>query len=231
MSALLIIGGILLFFALIFFIPVGIELRYNGDIALDARIAFVRLRLVPKRRKKINLRKFSKKRFEKMLAKEKKKSEKKAAKKSPKQTKKKTASPAEKKKDQKSAEKKTEDKPKLVSDLWQMRSLILKTIGRFIHRINTKTFDIRVIIGSGDAATSAILYGAATQFAVYILEILRTQTRFRCKETVDIGVDFTSEETVAEIALRFSIRVGSVIATAIGFAIGFIKKKLKENKG
>ena len=227
MTALWILCGVALFTVLVLLVPLGVELRYNGEIAVDAKIAFVRLRIIPKRKKKIRLRRFTKKRFERTLAKEKKKEEKKAAKKAAK-SKKPSDKPSEAK-PEKSAEKK-EESPKLVSDLWQMRSLILRTVGRFVHRIRTKTFSVRVLIGSEDAATSALLYGAAAQFAAYVSEILRTQTKMRCREAVDIGVDFTSEKTAADIDVAFSISVGGVIATAIGFGVGFIKRKIKQDK-
>ena len=86
MTALWILCGVLLFLALILFIPIGIEIRYDGEIKLSLCVLFFRHVLIPKKKKKINLRKFSKKRFEKMLAKEKKKAEKKAAKKKTKQS-------------------------------------------------------------------------------------------------------------------------------------------------
>ena len=224
MTALYIICGVVLLFALILLVPVGIELRYDGEIALDAKIAFVRIALVPKRRKKIKLRKFSKKRFGKMLAKEEKKEEKKAAKKS---AHKDEAVPE--KKPEATAEKKAEKKPKLVSDLWEMRSLLIRTVGAFIHRIRTKVARICVTIGSEDAAKSALLYGAVSQFAVYILEILRSQTKMAREGEVVIGVDFTSEKTRADVDVRLSICVGSVIAVAIGFGVGYFKHRINQD--
>ena len=155
-----------------------------------------------------------------MLAKEQKKEKKKEVKGTKKQSEKKKE--AEK-------EQKAEEKSALVSDLWQMRSLILHTVGFFIHRIRTEVAMIRVTVGSEDAAKSALLYGAASQFAVYILEILRAQTKLKREGEVSIGVDFTSEKTSANIDIRFSIRIGSILCTLISFGVGFFKHKIKEN--
>ena len=232
MIALCIIGGVALFIALVLLIPVGVALRYDGEIALDARIAFVRLRLIPKPKKKIKLRKFTKKRFERTLAKKKKKEEKKAAKKAAKDQNKAPKESDEKKEEKvgaKDAGKKEAD-PKLVSDLWQMRSLIAKTIGGFVHRVRTNELKILVRIGSDNAATSALVYGAVSQFAAYVIELLRTQTRMRCREQIGVGVDFTSEKTEADIALCFTIRVGSALAAALGFIIGYIKHRIKKEQ-
>lgn len=222
MTALWIILAVCAFIALIMLIPVGIDLRYDGNIAAAIRVLFIRYQLYPKKQKKINLRKFSKKRFDRMLAKQAEKEEKKKAKKA-----KKAAVSAEKKAEKK--EKPTEDEHSLVKDLWEMRSLILDTVGFFIHRIHTTLARIRVTIGAEDAAKCAILYGAVAQSAAYITEILRTQTILRKKEEVDIRADFTSEKTVADVDVRFAVRIGGVVLTVLHLGIGFIKKQLKKD--
>ena len=225
MTALYIIGGVLLLFIAILFIPIGVELRYDGEFAAALRVLFIRCRIIPKREKKIKLRKFSKKRYERMIAREKKKAGKKAAKKA-----KKAAEKAQKAEGEKAAEakKKKRDVPKLIGDLWDMRDLIARTVRDFVGRIRTERVKIRLVIGSDNAAKSALIYGAASNFAVEVPEILRTQTNLRRECEIALGVDFTSENTVADIEMRFALRIASVLATALVFIFGFVKHKIKD---
>lgn len=224
MTALWILCGVLLFLALILFTPIGVELLYDGEITVSVRALCFRYRVMPKKQKKINLRKFSKKRYEKMLAKEKKKAEKKAAKKAKKAASAKEDEQAEAKEGEKGG------KSKLVSDLWSMRSLIVRTIRSFIGRIRTERMRVRLLIGSDNAAKSALIYGAASNVAVDLQEILRTQTNLRRECEIAIGVDFTSEKTIAEAEIRLAVTVAGVIATAFGFIVGFLKQKIRQDK-
>lgn len=228
MTALWILCAVLVFITLILFIPIGIELRYDTEIKLSLVILFFRYRLIPKKKKKINLRKFSKKRYEKMIAKEKKKEAKKAAKKAAKEAKKK-AEQAEAAKKEEAAKEKKKGVPQIVTDLWEMRSMILRTVRRFIGRIKTQKVKIRLLIGSDNAASSALIYGAAANAAVDIEEILRTQTDLRRECEIALGVDFTSEKTVADVEVRFAVTLANVLATAISFVFGFVKHKIKQN--
>lgn len=220
MTALWILCGVVVAVCLLLLIPLGIELRYNGDISLSVKVSFFRYSLIPKRRKKIRLWKFSKKRYEKMLAKEKNKSEKKPAKK-PRLAAKHDAMV---RKAEESAEKK-----KLISDLWELRSVMLDILDRFLNKIHTKSLRVHLTVGAKDAASCALLYGATSQFAAYATELIRSQTQMRCREDVVLGADFTSEETMADIELCFCVRVGNVIASILRLGVEYFKKMIKEN--
>ena len=224
MTGLWVLCGILLFLALILFTPIGIELCYDGEFAVSVRVLCFRYRLTPKKQKKINLRKFSKKRYEKMIAKE----EKKAAKKAAKEAKKAAAKEAEKKEEAEKGEK-GKKRSALVSDLWKMRSLIFRTVRGFIGRIRTERFRVRVVIGSANAAQSALIYGAASNVALSVQEILRSQTNLRRECEIALGVDFTAEKTVADVYALFSVTVASAVVTAFGFIFGFLKRKIKQS--
>ena len=226
MTALWIVCGVLLFFALLLFIPIGVELRYDGEIAVAVRVLCFRYRIMPKKQKKIKLRRFTKKRYERMLAKERKKEAKKAAKKAEKAAEK--AAKAEKEKSAGAAGKKKESQTKLISDMWQMRSLIMRIVRRFIGRVRTERMRVRLVIGSDNAAQSALIYGAAANAAVDMQEILRTQTNLRRECEIELGVDFTSETTVADVYVRLAVTLASALAAAISFIFGFLKHKIKQ---
>lgn len=220
MTALWILCGIVALVCLILLIPIGIELRYDGEITLSARTAFLRFRLIPKRRKKIRLRNFSKKRYEKMLAKEKEKAEKKRKTRSVRTSQHKEA---EQKRD--GGEKKTT----LAADLWELRDIMLDIFGDFVRKIRTDRLKIHLTVGASDAASCALLYGAASQFTAYALELVRSQTRISCREDVAVTADFASEETYADIELCFRVHVGNVLASVFRLGIEYFKKMIKEN--
>lgn len=220
MTALWILCGIAVLLCLVLLIPIGIELRYDGEITLSARVAFLRFRLIPKRRKKIRLRRFSKKRYEEMLAKEKKKSEKRPP-----------SRPRRAAGHDKMDQKRSEDvkKTSLAADLWEMRELMLDILDDFTHKIRTQCVRIHLAVGASDAARCALVYGAASQFAAYVLEVLRSRTRMRCGEDVAIAADFASEQTRADIELCFSVRFGNVVASILRLGAAYFKKMIKEN--
>lgn len=218
MIALWILCGIAILVGLILLTSVGIELRYDGDIRLSIMVAFYRYQLIPERTKKVRLWKFSKKRYERLLAKE---TAEKKPKKKPQSVHKHDKEPA--------APVKREEKSKLASDLWQMRSVILDILGGFFRKVRTRRVKIHLTVGAEDAASCALQYGVASQFAAYALELVRSQTKMECREDVSVSADFTSETTAADIELRFCVRVGSVIASILRLGVEYFKKMIKEN--
>ncbi len=217
MTALWILCGIAAVVCLILLIPIGIELRYDGEITLCVRAAFLRFRLIPKRRKKIRLSSFSKKRYEKMLAKEKKKNEKKPSARSSRAAKHRAA-------DQKSGD--GVKKTSLAADLWELRDIMLDIFGDFFRKIHTKCLRIHLSIGASDAASCALLYGAASQFTAYALELVRSRTQLKCREDVVLDADFTSEETRCDIRLCFGVRVCNVLASILRLGVAYFRKMI-----
>lgn len=223
MTALYILCGIALAVGLILLINVGIEMKYDGEITLCLRLACFRFRLIPKRQKKVRLRRFSKKRYEKLIAEERRKAG------GEKADKKRTAGKHDKVQETpaKRREKRLERK-QLVSDLWEMRSVIAGILGDLLCSIRTRSVKVRVVLGAEDAASCALLYGAVSQFAAYALGLIRSRTHMRCREEVSICADFTSEQTVADIGFCFCIRVGSILAAVFRLGAAYFKKLIRE---
>ena len=54
--------------ALILFIPINLTVEYHDGFFIYAGGGFIKFRILPKKEKKLRLRKFSKKNYEKMIA-------------------------------------------------------------------------------------------------------------------------------------------------------------------
>ena len=97
-----------------------------------------------------------------------------------------------------------------------MRHTVTRIVGEFARHIRTDTVYIKADISSDDAAKCALLYGAVSQFASYILEFLREFTKLREKKvTVDINADFSSSETAADIKFVLCVRAVFLLCAAV----------------
>ena len=88
---------------------------------------------------------------------------------------------------------------------------------------------MRIKVATGDAATTAIAYGAVCQSVAYIVEILYNITNFRVKKSDDINVtaDFAAIKSELDLKLIFRLRVWHVFAMLFAVLNGYIGKKLK----
>ena len=164
---LYILLGIVIFFTLILLIPVKLDISSTDKTELYLKILFIKIKLSP-RKKKINIKKYSPKAMEKAR----KKAEKKALAKQKKILKKKV-------KPQKTKEKKPSkikeifkhptDIPAFVTDVYDIISIL---VGKFSKRIKINVKSCNVIIGTDNAAKTAIVYGAVCVCGHH-LELLR----------------------------------------------------------
>lgn len=205
MTALYIIGGILLFIALLLLIPVGIRIKYNGDFSLFVKIGPVSKQLIPKKEKKIKISYYS----EKNVERRKKKQQKKAAKK--KKAKKPSGGTAEKKDSVLAVRLKSADTaPDMIARLYDM--LVLVT-DRFAKRLHIKIFRLDAVVGSDNAAKTALLYGGACSLAGCIASFLAQHTELKQKrKSINVTPDFLAEKTTAEADVLAYVRFGGVFA-------------------
>ena len=206
MVALYIIGGILLFIVLLCLLPVGIRIKYDKAFTLYVNIGFIRRRLIPAKQKKIRVSDYSERKLEKQRKRQQRKAEK-----------------AEKKKKKKSAGKKAEKKdsvlvsrlkhvdtaPDMIAQLCDMLSF---TADKFAKRLNVKVFRLDAIIGSDNAAKTAILYGGACSAAGCISAFLDQHMKLKKRSGASINVspDFLSEKSVVYADVSMSVRIGGI---------------------
>ena len=204
MTALWIILGIFAFFFVLFSIPIHVVVEADSDVSVYARFLFVKYSLFPmkKRKKKPKTAKKTKK------------------------TKK--SAPAKAKKKDAAAPKKKKSK----RDIIGLVKLILKLVGAVLRKF-PKHFRVRIlryqiVIGTKDAAKTAILYGAVTGLSAQLFELLKKGTRFRIKKKSDVNVyaDFLGEKIKADIGIDISLTLRGIISMLMAAGIAFVKAKM-----
>ena len=80
---------------------------------------------------------------------------------------------------------------------------------RFFKHFRIRVARIRVSIATGDAASTAILYGAVSQAVYPIAAFLTEFTNINDLEKADIDLrpDFLGENTTVDLKISFSLRV------------------------
>lgn len=228
MTALIVIGSIILFFLFLASLKATITVEYNGEVALSVRVLFIKIGILPskeKKRKKSMSKKQAEKLKAKLEAKEAKKRAKKAQKKKEKQQKKADIASGKIKKEKKS--------PGEILDIISLVSnLVKQVIGKFFSHLRIKVVRIRMKIATGDAAATALTYGAVTQSINVLLPLLDQikTVSFPTARNIDISADFTSEESEIDIKLSFSLRVWHIFHVAfaaLGELIKYFFKSLK----
>ena len=89
-----------------------------------------------------------------------------------------------------------------------------------------KVAKLRINVATGDAASTAILYGVVIQSVAYIIEILNSATNLKGLNKADIAVnaDYLSESTSVEMKFIFSLRVWHLFSILFGVIGKAIKK-------
>ena len=206
--------------AAILCLRVSVRIGVDENFSLIAGVGFIKLRIFPAKEKKLKLSdyridKFRKREEKKRLAAEKKKAKK--AKKS---------APAEQKAASqlagKSVEKEKRDIPALISKLTRVAGVFLKRFGKHL-RIDLRKLNI--IIATGDAAQTAIIYGAVIGAVqnLYALLVNSGTLRTTKKSELFVEPDFLSEKMRVEVDLRFSFMIWQLFDMAIRAGVEILK--------
>lgn len=208
---------ILLFFVLLLSLKVTISIIYDDDVMLYVKVLFIRFRVVPPY-KKYYRHSMSAKKAAKLDKRLREAEEKKRAKKAEKKAAKKKAQ-AEKKAAIASGKiKKKQISPAEILDIIYMATeLLKKVVGNLFRHLRIKVARIYLNIGTGDAATTALVYGTATQAINAIFPLLDRlkQVRVPKPRNIYVNADFTAEETELDIELSFSIRIWHLFHIAL----------------
>jgi hypothetical protein len=228
MPALITIGIILLFLVFLLTIKATVTIVYAGEVQLFLRVLFIKIRLVPAKKKKYP-KSMSAKKAQKIKAKAAKKKAKKLAKKKEKEL----AKEEEKKAVAKGEVKKEKKSPGEILDIISLvANLIKKVVGKFFGHLTIKLARIELKIATGDAATTAITYGAVTQAINLLFPVLDNIKTVKTPDAkqIDVVADFCSEESEIDIKISFGIRVWHVfhvIFSALGELIKYLFKSMK----
>ena len=204
MTALYVIGGIVFFIVLLCLLPVGVRIRYDGAFGLCVTVGPVKKQILPKKKKKIKLSDYS----EKKLERQRKKLAKKASKKK-KKPQSGVGKPAEKKDSVLMARLKSIDTaPDMIAELYGMLCILVE---KFAKRLHIKVFRLFAVIGSDNAAKTAILYGGACSAAGMICTLLNQHADLKkVKDGINVTPDFLSEKTTVDADVSVKIYVGGL---------------------
>ncbi len=231
MTALWIILGIVLFFALLLFVPVHVAAKYDDSLALRIRYLFISLKF-PKPP-------LSPEQEAKKAEKKRKKQQKKQAKKQKKEEKRRKKAAKKGDKDHLFGEKKKKFDFKeifarhgvsgLISILKDALRLLKKHLKKLRH-MKISYLSIDLVIAKGNAADTAIEYGK-TCAAVYpaVSELLSI-----CRHgpyELAVSPDFNGQKSVAKAEIRLSIRLFHLVSLALGIVFGAIAIYLRFRKG
>lgn len=232
MIALIVIGCILLFFALLLSLKATVSIVYNGEVELYLKVLFIRIKLLPRSQRKKGPRSMSIRRANKIKEKLRKKAEKKRLKALEKQ---------ERKQQKKDAKAKGKTEKKSVSEILDIihdvTDIVKSVTKTFFGHLKVKVTRLNIKIATGDAATTAIAYGAVCDALLHLFAILERLDGVSLpqRRNVSVSADYLSEESEFDIKLSFSLRVWHVLHVGIVALIKLVgyllkKKEKDENK-
>ena len=226
MTALYIIGGILLLILLLLMLPAGIRIKYDKEFLLYVCVGPVKIRVIPAREKKIKVSDYTKKKLERQRLRQQKKDAKKAKKK-------KAGSTSQKERNDSVLVSRLKDPgtaPDMIEELYDMLTLVSD---KFAKRLTVKFFYLQAAIGSDNAAKTAVLYGGACSAAGCISAFLdqHMDLKKRDKASIEITPDFLSEKSVFSADISMTVRIGGMFTFLfeIRSVISSIYKLLQED--
>ena len=227
MKIFLIILYALLFLLLcVFLTKVSFRIKASSDVSMTMEILFLRFPIFPKKESRPNARRFTKKGLERQILKERKKADKQKRKKADKAAKKDAKKQAAPKK---GAEKK--QKMSVIEIIELVTLLVRKLLNHLSRRLKIDVKRLNVTVATGDAASTAILYGAVSAAAAGLTELLCTAAKTKLPDEKNGGVyaDFTGDKTTVDIELVLSMRVYNAFITLVSLAYHYLKKQFFGN--
>ncbi len=225
MKALWLILLIPLFLLLVaLFVRVRFRIKAESDVKLILELPFFRLQLFPEKEKRPDPKKFTRKGLKKQILKERKKIGR--------QNKKKAAKAA-KKQAKKDASSSTAPKKKMsVTEIIELVTLLVgKLLNNLSRRLRIDVKKLHVTVATGDAASTAIAYGASSAAMAALTEILYQNTRTKLPKPENGGVyaDFVGDKSKIDIDIVLSMRVIGILSTLISLAYNYLKKQFFPN--
>lgn len=210
--------------AAILCLRVSVRITAGDDLSLAAGVGFIKFRIFPAKEKKLRLKDFTSESIRKREEKERRAAEKKAAKAQKKKPAKKEPSGHI---DNEEPEKR--DIPTLIRKLTRVAGVFLKRFGKHL-RIDLRKFNI--IIATGDAAQTAMLYGIVIGAVqnLYALLVSSGTLKTTRKSELIVEPDFLAEKPRAQIDLRFSFMIWQLFDMAIRAGVEFLKNDEEEKE-
>ena len=193
---------VLLLIVALFFVRIKFDIILESDILVRLNILGIKIPLYPAKEKRIDAKK-----FKKGYPKEKEQ----------------TADKKTKKK--KSYVSTNEEKIPLGDKISTLLSLIKVLLSRFFKHLRLDISKIIVVVGTSDAATTAITYGIISQSVAYLLEFLDQNLTISKKRSGEINVlcDFTSNNTLYDVYISASLNIWQILDIGISLVYNYLK--------
>ena len=126
--------------------------------------------------------------------------------------------------------KKTGGKPRVRVGLHEnvilLRALAAALLRKTGKRLHLKAARVHIRVATGDAATTAVLYGAVCASLAYLLAILERTTRLTAgPKGISVVADYLAERPTADVRLVFSARVWELLALLFTAALAAVKHR------
>ncbi len=195
--------GILIFLSLLSMLSAHLVLEYREDITLTLSVLFFKYPLFPAKKKNIRLSKQKKKRETK----------------------------PQKKGQSPNGETKAKEKG-ILERLGALRELLSVLLDRTFGHLSIRTARIRIRVATGDAASTAILFGAVNGGVVLLLETLDRFGKLKAnrQDEIEVSPDYLAEKTTADIRLLFSLRVWHIADILLKTFVTYIKSKKQKER-
>lgn len=210
-------------------LKVQIIIEYNTAVALTVKIYGFPIRILPAKKRRVKpmtakeAEKIRIKRAKKEAAKKEKAAKKRKAKaekkrKAAEQKEREKKDPKERQKALEAKQKKKANSATLEENLDLVKRIASFFFSRFFRHLRIDVTRIHLVIGSDEAAKTALMYGVAVQSVAYLLALLDKFANFHGLEKRDVfvDVDFLSEEIKADLKIAFSIRLWHILHLAFG---------------
>jgi len=115
-----------------------------------------------------------------------------------------------------------------VYELCDIFKLIIKKVKLILPHIIVKNFNLKIRVGSADAAISALEYGAVCAIAYPTIGLAESLVKFK-KQKVDISCDYNNENSVLEMNAILKIRLIFLIRAFSSFVLSYIKNTIGNN--
>lgn len=218
---LIVLSALVAFFVLLFLLRVRVVLiADDAGVRLRLRVLCFTVPLYPGKR--VDPRKYSPERVKKREAKKAKKAARKAKKAAKKAAKRKKPAATAPKKEPKASEAPMTLTEKLTL-IRQLLAALLRATGKHLY---LRAARLHIRVATGDAASTAIAYGAVSGGVALILTVLGKFTVLHAAPPdVAVMADYLGEKSEIDARVVFSMRVGGAVCVLFSVAFAFLKAR------
>ena len=205
MTALIIVGAIVLFFSGILLLPVSVTLTLRESLDVKLGLLGLRYRLYPQK-KKVKAKDYSLKSLKKQAKKQQKR---------------------QKHQKEHAAPDAPAQKAPLTERLATLRVLLSALFQKTGKHLKLKTARLHIRVATGDAAKTALLYGAASGALASTLAVLDRFTKLRPgkKHSVSLVADYLAEKPSADVKIVFSMNLLGGLSTLFSMVFAYLRHK------